>query len=241
LRVARLTLSALEQRSFRLLGAELAHALEATARNVEPGTKEQEIAGQIAHRLTHRGIEPVALHAAADGRDAKDVRPFFGDRKCEKSCVMTAIGRRDGLHVAASRTVWFGEPDDAARKQFEAAGQIAAGREIALAPMATPASLFEAGQKVAEAVGWEYAWHETCYGYWTGWLPIEQMLLPTGTQRCAAGHVLTLATKTGSGSTLDTYLVIASGAERVTADEEGPLRRYRFAGRTIDLPDVHRH
>ena len=48
-------LSGFEQARYRDLGKSVAHAVEATARNLARGQTEEEIAGQVGHRLLHRG------------------------------------------------------------------------------------------------------------------------------------------------------------------------------------------
>lgn len=224
----------------RDLGRYLARALEATARNVEPGETEAEAAGHVAHRLLRRGIDPIAIHAAADFRDVDDARPGFSDNPIQRAISLTAVGRRDGLHIAAGRTVWFHEPDAEVRNQFEAAGAIAAGREMALAAGRSIAEVFQAGQKIAEAVGAEHAWRSATMGHFTGWLPVEQMLTPTAKPVLLTHQAVTLQTRVGAGATCDSYLITESGCERLTSDDEGPLRRYRFGSATLDLPDVIR-
>src|SRR5215207_5447297 len=70
-------LSAYERERYRELGAAVSHAVEATARALRAGDTEEEIAGQLGHRLLHRGVAPAALSIAADGRGAKYRRAGF--------------------------------------------------------------------------------------------------------------------------------------------------------------------
>ncbi len=233
----RLTHSPRCQQALRDLGRDVAHALEATGRAAETGDPERELAGQVAHRLAHRGIEAIAIHAAGDDRDASDARPAYTDHKCQRSCTLSAIGRRDGLHVSASRTIWFGFDEEAGTKQREIAGQITAARSAALQPGVAVSAIFNAGQRVAKALNQEYAWRDGPFGYWTGWLPIETLLSPIGAELLATGQTITLTTRVGMASYLDTYLITDAGSERITSDVEGTIRRYRIAGQIIELPD----
>src|SRR5262249_53445966 len=50
LRRIRCTLTPAEQTRYRALGSAVAHALEATCRNLEPGQTEEETAGHLTHR-----------------------------------------------------------------------------------------------------------------------------------------------------------------------------------------------
>lgn len=240
LRQARWVLDGTAQAHVRALGRDLAHALAATARNAGVGEMEQEIAGQLAHRLVHRGIEPIAIHVAADGRDDSDARPGFGSARCHRAANLTAIGRRDGLHAAASRAVWFREPDAAVRAAFDATGQILAARQSRLGDGITVASVFDAGQKVAEAVGLEHNWRTEPFGFRTGRLPVEQLLSPAVASTFMTGQSVVLAQRVGPAAAADTLLVTSAGCERVTTDDDEPVRRYRLGHVTLDLPDAVR-
>ena len=47
-----------EQACYRALGQIVSHALEATCRTLARGETEREVAGQLSHRLLHRGAQP---------------------------------------------------------------------------------------------------------------------------------------------------------------------------------------
>src|SRR5947207_3309493 len=68
--IARLrrTLSPYEQDCLRELGQIVGHAVEATCRTLAVGQTELEVAGQLGHRLRHRGADPVSVFVAVDGR-----------------------------------------------------------------------------------------------------------------------------------------------------------------------------
>ena len=64
----RLQMTTYESACYRALGLIVSHALEATGRTIAVGESEREVAGQLAHRLIHRGALPVMITVAADGR-----------------------------------------------------------------------------------------------------------------------------------------------------------------------------
>src|SRR5262249_7708788 len=68
LRVTRWLLTPYEQACLLALGQLVAHALEATCRTFAHNETEREVAGQLSHRLLHRGVQPVHVGVAADGR-----------------------------------------------------------------------------------------------------------------------------------------------------------------------------
>src|SRR5262249_43463092 len=112
---ARRVLSPLEQARLRHLGRGVSQALEATCRTFDRGESEEELAGQVTHRLLHRGMEPVTIFVAADGRSRRHRRGGATAAKVERACVVQATARRWGLHVTASRAFSFGPVDDRIR------------------------------------------------------------------------------------------------------------------------------
>src|SRR5262245_11112206 len=121
LRHMRLTLSVYEQACMRTLGQILSHALEATCRTMSQNQTERETAGQISHRLLHRGAQPVVLGVAADGRSRLYRQFGYTETPVRRYCVLTGVARKYGLVAAASRSVCFGPPDDTFRQEFETA------------------------------------------------------------------------------------------------------------------------
>lgn len=101
-----------EMEQMRQLGRDVAHAVEATARNFEPGATESEVAGHLAHRLMKHHVEPVCLQVMADAQGWRYRHWCYGNDAIERHCVISAVGRRHGLHVGASRTVCLGAPSE---------------------------------------------------------------------------------------------------------------------------------
>src|ERR1019366_6841666 len=70
----------------RTLGQTLSHALEATGRTLSVGESEREIAGQISHRLMHRGVQPVLISVTADGRGRAYRQASYTSTPITKTC-----------------------------------------------------------------------------------------------------------------------------------------------------------
>ena len=98
-------LSAYEQDDFQKLSGLAVHAVEATCRNLQLGDSEDEVAGQLAHRLLKHGVEAVSLHIAADGRSRRYCRSAPTAAKVQQYCVVQATGRQAGLVATASRSL----------------------------------------------------------------------------------------------------------------------------------------
>src|SRR5207244_871239 len=117
LRRLRRALTPYEQACLLALGQTLAHALEAACRNLAVNDTEREIAGQVAHRLIHRGAVPVHVGVAADGRSRLYRHFGFTSTPIRHYAVLTAAARKYGLHAAASRAVCFDAVDGSLQKE----------------------------------------------------------------------------------------------------------------------------
>ena len=125
LRLHRRALTAYEQVGYRVLGQIAVHSLEATGRAITPDElSEQEVAGQISHRLWHRGAESVAVSVLADGRSELYRQAGATPARIHRSCVLTLTARKFGLCVTASRALSFGPPDEAFTREQDAACKI---------------------------------------------------------------------------------------------------------------------
>jgi Xaa-Pro dipeptidase len=239
LRRLRCTLTLAEQTRFRDLGAAVAHALEATGRSLEAGQTEQEVAGQLAHRLVHRGVHPVALTAVADGRAARHPRPGVTDAVVQSSCLIGVTATRAGLHVTAARTVCLSPPSNEFRGQFDAACRIVAALVAAGTPGTAAAAVLQAGDRVAHLGGHADPWRVGPPGHVTGWLPVERPLPPATPLVLEENWAVTWRVGIGPAVVADTYLV-AAPPESMTPVEAGlwPFKRVMVQGLTLDVPDL---
>jgi Xaa-Pro aminopeptidase len=235
LRRLRCTLTAPEQARLRELGTVVAHALEATCRSLEPGQSEAEVAGHLAHRLLRHGAQPVALTAAADGRAGRHRRPGITEATIQRSCLVAATATRDGLHVTAARTVWFGPADPVFRQEFDVACRVVAAQAATGAPGAAATTPVEAGLRVAHMGGHDETWRLSPPGYVTGWLPVERPLSPGLTFE--ADWAVVWQVGIGAAQCADTFLVAAPPV-CVTPPEAWPVKRIRVQGLAFDVPDL---
>ncbi len=136
-----------ERACYRALGQTISHALEATGRTLNMGDTEREIAGQLSHRLLHRGVQPLVLSAAADGRSRLYRQGGYTATTIGSYCVLTVVGRKYGLTAMASRAVSFG-PADAFRKEHDAACRVSATYIASSWPDAMPKQILATGRRV---------------------------------------------------------------------------------------------
>ncbi|QDT66957.1 M24 family metallopeptidase [Calycomorphotria hydatis] len=235
----RLPLGHSEELQLKALGRDVVHAVEATGRHCQPGQHECEIAGELAHRLIKRCIEPVRMQVIGDGR-AKTY-PHGGNMATPvvNYCTIMALGRRDGLHVATSRTVAFGTIDQ---------NQLQAHRNVLLM-QATGISFSQAGLKLSET--WQrvhriyekfnYAdeWMLTDQAEVIGYRAVEHQVTPDSDFEMQVGYPICWHPAVEAAPVCDTVLVKESGVEMITGIESWPVVTIQVRGTQITRPDLY--
>ncbi|MEM7812050.1 MAG: M24 family metallopeptidase [Planctomycetota bacterium] len=227
-----------EHARLRDLGRVVAHAVEATARAAKPGVVEREVAGELAHRLLKRGVDPVRLQALGDGRARTYPHGGYGSDACRGWLTVAATGRRDGLHVAAARTVVFEPVDDRVRDAHR--------RALA---MQTTGMAFSRG-------GWEWSetwrrvrriyekfdrvdeWRLSEQADLIGYRPTESRLVNGSGEKFTAGTPVYWHPAVGSCPTGDTILPGEEGYELLTPSQNWPEIGISVKGVTMPRPDV---
>lgn len=231
------TLSTYEQEEYRSLGRLVAHAVEATARNLTRNSTEEEAAGQLGHRILHRGAEPLAISATADGRGAKYRRAGFTSAPITETCVLQATAQRGGLFATASRTVSFGNPPEEFRKAYDIALRLAAIYRSLSRPEETMTTVRRAGQSVLGS-DFEFENRYAQPGYGAGRFLAEELRRGGHDEQFAAGQALVWQPRVGPTAVVDTAIATNDGGECVTPPTDWPFKRVLIRGKTQDIPDI---
>lgn len=231
-------LTLFDQDRYLRLGKLVAHALEATGRSLTRGESEEEVAGQIAHRLLHRGAEVVGISVAADGRGRKFRRSGFTAIPVQANCVLQATALKDGQYVTASRTVSLEPLELDMRKEYEAACRASGIYRAWSHPGGTVAEAAEDGRRILESGPFEHEWRESQSGYGTGWFPAEELRRGGQDDPFAIGQPLVWQSRIGSAAIIDTVLVGENGPIPVTVPEHWPFKRVKLGQQTYDVPDI---
>jgi Xaa-Pro aminopeptidase len=238
LRRLRRTLTPYEVACLRLLGQVVSHALEATCRTMAPGDTEREVAGQVTHRLIHRGALPLHIGVAADGRSRMYRQFGFTSTPVQKYAVLTVTARKYGLCTTASRAVSFGPPEDLFRAEHNAVCKVGATYLASSWPDALVREILAAGRRVYSLTGYEHEWRLSPQGHITGRAPVELTLLPGSDHLLQPGWAVTWSPGTGAARGCDTFLVTDQGPRVVTPTEPWPLKRIRIQGADFVRPDI---
>jgi hypothetical protein len=231
-------LSAVEQEAYRDLGRVLVHAIEATARTLAKGQTEQEIAGQVGHRLLHRGADVVGVSVTADERGARFRRAGFSSAPVTTTCVVQATAHRDGLYATASRAISFGPPPDEFRRGFERALRLAALYRVQTLPGETLTSARSGEQAVLAGTSHEFDGRLSQPGYGTGRVVAEELRRGGQDEKLVEAQAVVWQPRVGPAAVVDTHLVSANGADCITPPEDWPFKRVSVHGRTHDIPDM---
>jgi Xaa-Pro dipeptidase len=240
LKYFRIALTEFEQAGYRLLGQIVSHALEATCRSLNPNDlTEQEIAGQISHRAINKGVEPVAVSVAADGR-SQLYRQAAGatEARAAKHCVATLTARKAGLCVTAGRSMSFGPPEEAFAQEHEAACKIAATYIASSWPDALPRQILAAGRRVYQITGYEHEWRLSPQGHVTGRMPVELPFAGETEELFQVGWPITWRAGVGAALSCDTILITEKGPVSITPADSWPQKRIRIQGAEVLRPAI---
>ena len=231
-------LTAFEQDEYRTLGRLVAHAVEATARNITRNSTEEEVAGQVGHRILHKGAEPVSVSVSADGRGAKFRRSGFTPALVKETCVVQATAQHGGLFATASRTIAFGAVPDEFRNAHDLALRLAAVYRSFSRPEETMTSVRTAGQPILAGSEYEFENRLSQPGYGAGRFAAEELRRAGQDERFALGQAFVWQPRVGPAAVVDTAIATADGGECVTPPAEWPFKRVLIRGKTQDVPDI---
>jgi Xaa-Pro aminopeptidase len=238
LQTQRRTLTLYEQACLKSLGKIVSHALEATCRTMSPGDTEREIAGQMSHRLVHRGAYPAALNVAVDDRARTYRHCGFTSAPLQHFALLSCTARKYGLCVTASRTASLGPLAQSVCLEHEAACKVSATYVASTWPDALPSEIMNAGKRIYQVCGFEHEWRHSSQGHVTGRAAVEMPLTPQTEEILQNDWAVTWRATVGAASSCDTYLVTDLGPQVVTPPESWPLRRIRFQGVEFIRPFV---
>jgi Xaa-Pro aminopeptidase len=238
LRRQRRQLSPYEQACLLALGQLVSHALEATCRTLAQGETEREVAGQISHRLLHRGVHSLHIGVAADGRSRLYRQHGFTPTPIKQYVVLTATARKYGLTATASRSVCFGEAPADLRQDQNAVCRVSASYLASTWTDAVPREILLAGRRIYLISGYEHEWMLSPQGHITGRATVELPFTPQTEELFQPGWAITWRSSAGAACSCDTFLVTDKGPKLLTPTEVWPLKRIRIQGADCIRPDV---
>ncbi|MBI3407758.1 MAG: M24 family metallopeptidase [Planctomycetes bacterium] len=227
-----------EQACLRALGQIVSHALEATGRTLTAGETEREVAGQLSHRLMHRGAMPLVVTVAADGRSRVYRQGGFTAASIRQYAVLSVVARKYGLCVRASRAISIGQPEAQFRKEYDAVCKVSATYIASSWPDAVPRQILASAQRIYQIAGAEHEWALSPQGHLIGRAISETALTPRNEELLPNHSAVAWTTSVGAALSCDTFLISEDGPKPITAAENWPLKRIKIQGADFYRPDI---
>ncbi|WP_373650282.1 M24 family metallopeptidase [Schlesneria sp. DSM 10557] len=234
----RLPLSDYEVSSMREAGKIIAHAVEATARGMTRGRTEAEIAGEVAHRLIKRGVDPQRIQVVADGRGRRFRYWNHDQSPVHRYCTISVVGRYRGLFVGAARTVSLGEPPRDLLEAFERAALVAATGMFFSQPEWELFEVWSRVRRIYEKSGaaseWQQADQADIVEYEFGSVP----LMPSSEFRLTPGVPIFWHPSVGPALLGETVVVTKEGTEVLTPATDWPTFPISVKGVNVKIPAI---
>ena len=225
----RLTLSSAEQEDLRALGADAAQALEGALAAWSPGQRDLDIQARVAAHLEARGADTPVLIVGGDERVQRYRHPMAAGEPVYHLAMAVVVARRGGLHAAATRFACAGPLGEELLSLRDRVHQIERDTLAATRPGSTYGDVLTALDRGYARVGAEGGWAGHYQGGPIGYAQREFEIAPSqqGSRWAAAhiepGHAVAWnPSLPGGAKAEDTYLVHASGLERVTTGPDWP-------------------
>lgn len=229
----RQTLSPLEIETLRKLGIRVTRAIEKAAREFQRGDTEAQIAGDVASRLVRHEVVPERIQIWGDGRGQSCPNWMFRRDAVEHFCTISVIARRQGLHVAVSRTVSFGTPPKELRWTYSDMLQTHMTAVHAICDQQSAATVIDRVKSACGTLGFVPDWSTTAPGVVTGYQPCEESLTSSSMLRLQAGMPLIWQSSLGPARAIDTLFVRKIDGKVVTQTGEWPLVSTTIDGRPL--------
>lgn len=235
----RLPLTVAEIDRVRELGAQVSHAVEATARAMKPHRTEAEIAGEVAHRLIKRGVVPERIQVGADGQFHRYPHwTFSSERSVSEFCTITAIGKKWGLCTGATRTVSLGEPSKKLKDNYQRTLLMQATGMYFSQPDWELFEIWNRVRRIYEKFDCSDQWQRFEQAEVIAFEVNEVPLVPKSQFRLATGMPVFWHPSVGSAVVGDTVLVGEKKFELLTPMEDWPRVSIEVKGTSIERPGI---
>ena len=231
-------LTNLERQRLRELGRTVSLAVEATCRNFDPGEREADVAGHLAHRLIREGVVPVDLRVASDDRLGRFRQPTFKASPIRKRATIAVTGRRHGLCASVTRTVAFGTVEREFREHHSLATMVDATCIFFSRPNQVVSEVFRRAKRIYEKFHHPHEWTLDYQGSLIGYSPREVLLRPDSTLVLEPHMAVSWSPSVGSARTEDTVIIDSRGYEVVTKMGDWPSIEVAVKGYVMPRPGI---
>lgn len=235
---ARYQLTSAEIERYRNLGRDAGEAMGQTARELEPGLSEREMARRAVDALALRGMHAVVVLVAADDRLPSFRHPVPTRKRWERTAMVAVCARRGGLIVSLTRIVCAGPVPDDLRQRTRAAAHVNASLFHATRPGATGRELYDRAAQSYREQGFPGEEHLHHQGGAIGYRTREWAAHPRCAETVQAGQAFAWNPSITGTKIEETCVAFDDGIQVVTRSPGWPQVSVEVAGREYLLPDV---
>ncbi len=234
----RWTLGEEEVERYRAVATDVTAAVEATARQAEPGWTENAAAGHLTAALRAKGLVPWVLLVGADDRIDRFRHPLPTDTAAERRLMLVTCSERGGLIAACTRIVHFGPVPEALAATMEACATVDAALITSTRPGRTLGELFAVARRAYAAVGREDEWRLHHQGGSCGYLPREVKAAPESDVQVLENQAFAWNPTITGTKCEDTVLCGPEGTAPLAEPSDWPTVRAAWEGEALARPII---
>lgn len=223
---------------YEALGTDVSRCLEESAREVQPGQTEHEIAAILTGKLKALAIAPNVILIAADERIAKFRHPIPTANKLERYVMLVASVRRHGLQASATRIVHFGELSSELRHKHEAVALVDACFCLETKPGARASNIFARAVQTYAATGYPNEWRLHHQGGACGYAGRDYKATPDTDEQVLENQAFAWNPSITGTKSEDTILATPEGPRVLTPTHNWPLLEVDYHGQKFSRPDI---
>jgi Xaa-Pro dipeptidase len=234
----RLSLSIFEIDRYKKLGKETGIILESVARNVVKGDTEYKVAGTLAKELLEKGIYPTVVLIAGDERVFKYRHPIPTFNRIKEHGMLVICARRQGLIVAATRMIHFGDLDEELKKKHEAVVNIDATLIAESKPGVPLNEVLKKGIERYELEGFKDEWKLHHQGGFIGYNNREFVATPTSNLKILENSAIAWNPSITGTKSEDTILIMKERNMILTETKDWPYIDVEINNDIYKRPDI---
>jgi Xaa-Pro aminopeptidase len=235
---ARAPLTPQEVERYRVIGRDVAGAIERMCRALEPGLAELEVARQVNDAATSVGARAVVSLVAADERIASYRHPVATDKVWRRTVLVACCAQRHGLVVALSRLVSRGPVHPDLGERTRATARVFASLLEATRPGASGAEVFSSAVAAYAREGFPGEERRHHQGGPTGYRSRDWVAHPLSEERVCAPQAFAWNPSITGTKIEDTAIVSDDGVELITSTGGWPAIPLDVRGRRLNAADV---
>jgi len=223
---------------YRQVGKETGRILAETAREIEPGWRENYIAALMAYKTMAVGLTPHVALVATDERISKYRHPIPTDKPLH-ACAELIIGaRRWGLGISATRMVYFGTPPEELMHKHQAVCEVDARMILATHPGMEVSRIFAIAMDTYSDALYPEEWKLHHQGGATGYAPREYKATLTSREKVLEDQAFAWNPSITGTKSEDTIIARADYADVLSASPGWPTISVQVEGLTLDRPNI---